>query len=366
MLEWLDLLKISGGKDSVDEDFFNRLLEHATGEQISTFSSYESEDIPGYLIIGFSSHSEDVPKHNDLITGPYGLLRPEHDMGFAVFQTNSEGTGYKLLDYHIYDNAVSDNGSQIYYAEHPAVASTDGIMRDTNTFDVVFCIDERVKTIVRVLDDGTEVTHPVEEGMNLLSWKDTKNSSRVKIYFLDENGEEVVPVPDVNDRIFSELEINREIQCYLEPLMYKGMTYKQFKNLTEMEAELYHANFYSAVIPSTSVNVIFHATGYDAESAMAILKESDLIIRLEGKLGDIFQEIPSELTIEEFSDKLVCNGIVPQYSIEQGAGTAYYVSNRYLKLWVDSNGDTKNDLLLEIALDDSGKITPNSNTWISW
>lgn len=358
-LEWLDVLEISWMKNSVDEDFFNRLLEHATGEQISTFRFYESDDIPGYLIVGFSSHSEDTPKHNETFTGPYGLLRPEHDMGFAVFQTNREGTGYKLLDYHIYDNAINDGGSKVYYAEHPAIASADGIIRDNNTFDVVFCDDERVKSIVRILDDGTEVTQTVELGMTLLPWKNTKNSDRVKIYFLDENGKEIN---------FSE---NKKVTTYdisvnHELLTYQEMNYKQFKKLAETEPELYHADFYMAAIPGTSITAVFHATKYDDISSMAYLDSNDAIIRLEGESGSIISGLDAEISIEELAESFACNGIVPKYTIEEGSGTVYYVANRYLKMWIDGDGDYKNDLLLQIALNNSNTVTPDSYMWLSW
>ncbi len=358
-LEWLDLLEISGTKDSVDEDFFNRLLEHATGEQITTFEFYESDDISGYLIVGFSSHTQDLPRHNETFTGPYGLLGPEHDMGFAVFQTNKNGTGYKLLDYHIYDNAINDGGSKIYYAEHPAVASVDGIIRDNNTFDVVFCDDERVKSIVRILDDGTEVTQTVKSGMTLLPWKDTKNSDRVKIYFLDEQGEEINFAGNQKVTTY-DLSVNQEL------LNYREMTYKQFEKLAETEPELYHADFYMATIPNTSVTAVFHATKYDDISSIAYLDSKDAITRLEGAVGSIISGLDAEISMEELASSFARNGIVPKYSIEEGAGTAYYTANRYLKMWIDSDGDYKNDLLLQIVLNESNTVAPDSYMWLSW
>lgn len=174
-LEWLDRLEITMPKGTVDTDFFDRLLEHAVDTSAETFTYFESEEIPGYLIVGFESMEAKAAHHDNFWSTV--IASPSHDMGFAVFQMNDERTGYKLIDYYLYEDAVADNGNLIYFAG-PAVADMNGVITDENAYDVIFCIDDRVKSVVRVLDDGTELKQGVEK-MTLLHWEDTQNSKNV-------------------------------------------------------------------------------------------------------------------------------------------------------------------------------------------
>ena len=149
-------------------------------------------------------------------------------------------------------------------------------------------------------------------------------------------------------------------------LQYREMTYRQFKEQTNIEAELYHANFYIATIPEMTIDAIFTAEEYDEELAIAVLSENDKIIRFQGKAGNIFPELKEEMALENLVAKLAWNDIAPEYTIEEGAGTAYYVADQYTNIWIDSDGDSCNDLLLQIALDQSETIYPDSYMWLSW
>lgn len=149
-------------------------------------------------------------------------------------------------------------------------------------------------------------------------------------------------------------------------LQYKEMTYRQFKEQTNIEAEFYHANFYIATIPEMTIDAIFTAEEYDEELAIAVLSENDKIIRFQGKAGNIFPELKEEMALENLVAKLAWNDIAPEYTIEEGAGTAYYVADQYTNIWIDSDGDSCNDLLLQIALDQSETIYPDSYMWLSW
>ena len=73
-----------------------------------------------------------------------------------------------------------------------------------------------------------------------------------------------------------------------------------------------------------------------------------------------------EMTLENLVAKLTWNDIAPEYTIEEGAGTAYYAADQYTNMWLDSDGDSYNDLLLQIALNHSKTISPDSYTWLSW
>ena len=118
----------------VNVNFFQRSLIHTTGKQVYSFSHFESDKISGYHIVGFKAGNS--TNHSEMT-----------DLGFAVFQTTGEG--YRLIDCHVYENAaLVENG--IYLCEHPAVADVNGEMRNDNTFDVVFILNEAVDKVERI------------------------------------------------------------------------------------------------------------------------------------------------------------------------------------------------------------------------
>ena len=73
-----------------------------------------------------------------------------------------------------------------------------------------------------------------------------------------------------------------------------------------------------------------------------------------------------EVSVSEFAKGLAWDSNVPDYIIEEGAGTAYYVADQYVQIWIDDDGDSENDYLLQISLEQSDLITPDSYTWLSW
>lgn len=151
-----------------------------------------------------------------------------------------------------------------------------------------------------------------------------------------------------------------------EMLQYQEMTYQLFQEQAETEAEFYHANFYFVPLPATEINAVFHASEYDEALAMAVLAEDDKIIRLEGELEKFLPEMKEEVSVSEFAKGLAWDSNVPDFIIEEGAGTAYYVADQYVQIWIDDDGDSEDDYLLQISLEQSDLITPDSYTWLSW
>lgn len=145
---------------------------------------------------------------------------------------------------------------------------------------------------------------------------------------------------------------------------YRGITYAQFRQETGEEAELYHADRFIAAIPGTEVDVIF-AGEYDEDLAGYVLGQETRYLRLEGKLGALLTGIVKSMTPEELSGALAGNAEqVPEYHLEEGAGTAYYVADRYVAVEFDSNGDGTEDARLEIEPDSTGKVGPESYAWL--
>ncbi len=90
-------------------------------------------------------------------------------------------------------------------------------------------------------------------------------------------------------------------------------------------------------------------------------------VRLEGILRSLLPGYTEEMTPEEFAESMAQDeDAVPEYEIAEGAGTAYYVADKYMAVRLDSDGDDAVDTVLEISLDGSEKITPDSYAWMRW
>lgn len=174
-------------------------------------------------------------------------------------------------------------------------------------------------------------------------------------------------------RILSETEANDrqqdsaqvpEVTLSQKAAQYRNITYQQFQQQTDGEAEFYHATFFEAAIPGTRMNAIFGGK-YDEEFAGTVLTGEDICLRLEGTLDSLLSGMTREMTPDELMSALAWNGEErPQYVLKEGAGTAYYVADHYISVEFDSDGDDIKDALLEISLDQSGKIGPDSRAWL--
>lgn len=158
----------------------------------------------------------------------------------------------------------------------------------------------------------------------------------------------------------SALEISPEL------LEYRDMNYGEFRKKSGREAEFLHGTFYFALLEEQDVCVVFSGE-YDEEEAGAVLTDDSECIRLEGRLGELLTGFDSETEVEAFAAGFVPAGeTAPAYHEEKGAGTAYYVANHYLAVEIDSDGDSENDIILEISLDENDRISPDSYAWLRW
>ena len=155
-----------------DSTFFSRSLTHTTGKQVDAFGYFENDRSQGYVAVGF-------------MAGPHLT-----DMGFAVFR-QGRNNGYRLLDWHLYENAaVTGNG--IIHCPHPAVMSS-GTPTNQNTYDVILSCNKDLARIERVPDKGKKQTDIIvgSRSMTLFSWQDDKDSQNISLHFYDKNGEEM-------------------------------------------------------------------------------------------------------------------------------------------------------------------------------
>lgn len=149
-----------------------------------------------------------------------------------------------------------------------------------------------------------------------------------------------------------------------DALSYRGITYGQFRERGGGEAEFLQSVFFFAPVPGKNLDIVFMGT-YDQELAGPVLSEDDSSVRLSGKLGEMVEWVMGDYDVEAFVSGLAWNEEnQPEYRYAEGAGTTYYVGNRYLIVEFDSDGDAVRDAVLEISLDESEQIDPDSYAWL--
>ena len=154
------------------------------------------------------------------------------------------------------------------------------------------------------------------------------------------------------------LTINPQLLPYME------MTYGQFRGQTGSTAESYHAHYFQASVPGMEADAVFGGT-YDEELGGPILADDDNLIRIEGSLGTIVNGITEEMTAAEFVTAFdEATGALRAIVVNDGGGTAYYVADNYMEIEFDYSGDNLEDALLQIALDESNNVGPDSYTWL--
>lgn len=146
---------------------------------------------------------------------------------------------------------------------------------------------------------------------------------------------------------------------------YATMSYGEFRERTGKEAELYHADRFIGEIPDSSLCIVY--TGkYDEDLAGYTLSDDDVPIRMEGALGALLEGIDGEMPATELAAALSEGGAEAVCELSEGAGTAYYVGDRYADIQFDSDRDGAYDSRLLISLDDAAEeeVDADSAAWL--
>lgn len=147
---------------------------------------------------------------------------------------------------------------------------------------------------------------------------------------------------------------------------YEAMSYGAYKEKTGNEAEFYHGSFFIGEIPDASFCVVYSGE-YDEEMAAAMLKDSDMPIRIEGTLSDLMTGIKEEMPLAELAKALSEGGkLEAAFEVLEGGGTAYYVGDKYASIPFDSDKDGAFDRTLLLSLDDAAgeTIGPETVAWL--
>ncbi|MBQ2709395.1 MAG: hypothetical protein IJF67_14090 [Clostridia bacterium] len=189
-LWFLHRLESTFGGTHLTGEFHERSLAKTVGGDVEIFHTHYNESIPGYMIVGFRS---DASPYQDGVQLP----SPEKtDMGFAVFASHRDESGFRLLQCHVYeDAALAENG--IFLCPDPAVLHPAGEMVPKRTFDVILLNNEHIAKATRVWQyaDSSEKSETASylngREMVLYSWENDRAGCRIWQYFYDEAGERI-------------------------------------------------------------------------------------------------------------------------------------------------------------------------------
>ena len=127
--------------------------------------------------------------------------------------------------------------------------------------------------------------------------------------------------------------------------------------------EFYHGGEYLAALPELNAEIVFLGT-YDKETGTYSLPGTAKPRRLQGTVRDFFAETPLEVPEKTFAQAFAKQNHAVS-SWEEGGGSAYYIADLYLRLeW--TMGSDEAATVLDVALDDSGYIRPDTLCWLTW
>lgn len=156
---------------------------------------------------------------------------------------------------------------------------------------------------------------------------------------------------------------NKGIELNKDILKYKTLSYGDFAKETGQEAQPYHATRFVAQIPGKEYEIVFLGE-FDDDKLEAYITDDSPALRIQGKVKDFVTSDNAEIDIEAAKDPL---GIVGS-NYREGAGTIYYVSDYYVTLDIDTDGDNAADIFMDVAIDkdNRGIITSDAYAFLYW
>ena len=139
-----------------------------------------------------------------------------------------------------------------------------------------------------------------------------------------------------------------------------GISYGELKKvLVDSQYEFTHAARYEVWGSEADVYYRFDGlSNWDGYSAWAT-DDSDLCSAVIARVKDMIPSVKSTTTVKELASAL---GVT--YEFGEGAGTMYYIADRFVNMKLSAHAGDGHNVTLQIALGDGDTITPDSRTWL--
>ena len=139
-----------------------------------------------------------------------------------------------------------------------------------------------------------------------------------------------------------------------------GISYGELKNvLKNSQYEFTHAARYE--VWGSEANVYYRFDGlsnWDGYSPWAT-DDSDRCSAVLTTVKDMIPSVKIATTVKELASAL---GVSYEYG--EGAGTAYYIADRFVEMKLSARAENGNNVTLQIALENGEAITPDSRAWL--
>ena len=178
-------------------------------------------------------------------------------------------------------------------------------------------------------------------------------------YILDENSEIYLYVSNGKQ---SELPAGT-VKVNSDLFQYQNMSYGEFKERIGKTLDYWRNNIFSAQLPDEELEIVFLASYFD-EVTWYQVQDHDKCYRLQGNLQTLVDGITGEMTIDEIVSGLAQGNQVPMYSIAEGYVGGYSVSERYVVISFDSDGDGQRDAVLHIDIGEDEVLSQESEAWL--
>ena len=238
-------------EDYDKSEFFGYSLFHSMEQPYGCIGVFAVTEMPDYTIVGFA--------------GSDSWSNVPDDMGYAVFRSYGNRSGYRLLDWQLYSDVM--DGTRIVVAD-PAVLDERGRMTDKNTYDIILSANSDLEKIVRYGDNpnkgvvaliepqatlelfsfekyttGANVSRKITSPfrMTVFAWRDFAKDKTLSTVFYDKEGKKMVA--DMPERVsISLIEDNKNIRTVTLSESNARMLINALENtpLWELDHPVYH------------------------------------------------------------------------------------------------------------------------------
>ena len=288
-----------------------------------------SEGVPGY---GVGEYIEFGIPAGTVITG--GEIQPGFYKSEDLFYRN--GAPLTL---------IISSGSNSCQADVSAYASAwkgrDSICR--------FTLSDRV------VSDGT--VRVAVGGYRAGTQYDDTMISELRLTGYVPEGEDAQPMAGIEP----ESEIADSLSMKTDVRANALMTYGALRAKYGREASMVHGLHWNLQVPGLAYDIEFMASGFSAEGNVCVSDE-DTVWHVAGQLGTLFNGCKGPFSPEAFADALrtFCEDV--SWTQEDGAGTGYYLSDRYAVFtFMDAQGQYWS---LEADLSSQETITQETCVWL--
>ena len=148
-------------------------------------------------------------------------------------------------------------------------------------------------------------------------------------------------------------------------LNLKGLKYGELRKkykITAAENDYSHGNVFCKRISEIGLDIGINSKNWIGDGEPS---DDDTAIYISAMAGNIFTGLNASYTPEDFASLITHpDGLKPSFSREEGAGTMYYIADKYCVIHFDTDGDGKHDMSGHFSLRRGDFIDSETFVWL--